>query len=226
MSPSVLISSLQPYTAVDAWVYDRVIAPAVLDLRAAVEEQLFAALPSGARVLDVGCGGGQLVAHVAERRSDVRVVGLDRSTPQIARARERGNRFGDRVSFAEGSALDMPLGAASFDVVVSVASIKHWPDPARGVAECVRVLRPGGALVILEVDRSCLLDDARAFVRRWRMPAALRPAALVLFRTYVAGQSIDVEEARALLAPFAWAEREVVRVAGTPALMMRGRLEG
>jgi SAM-dependent methyltransferase len=101
-----------------------------------------------------------------------------------------------------------------------VGSIKHWPDPARGLRECLRVLRPGAPLIVAEVDRGCHLDDARAFVARWRMPRLLRPLALVLFRTYVAGQAIDLDDARALLASLPLANPRCERIPRTPGLLL------
>jgi SAM-dependent methyltransferase len=107
-------------------------------------------------------------------------------------------------------------------VVTSVASIKHWPDQARGLRECVRVLRAGGRLVVFEADRGCRLGDAQDFVARWTLPRPLRLPALAAFRTWVAGQAIDLDDARALVSGLSLEATEVRRVPGTPALMLAG----
>jgi SAM-dependent methyltransferase len=130
------------------------------------------------------------------------------------------------VRFVQGSALELPFEAGDFDAVVSIGSIKHWPDAARGLAECARVLRPGGPLFVVEVDRGCRWDDARAFVDDWRMPRALRPLGLALFRTWVAGQAIDLDDARALLTSSPFVDAQVERIAGAPGLLMRARAAG
>ncbi len=220
---SVLTSSTLPYRASEAWIYDTVIAPAVAELRGAAEADFVTALPAGARVLEVGSGGGQLAVDLARRRPDVTVTGVDLSPAQVARARRRAATFADRVEFVTGSALELPVEDGRYDAVVSVASIKHWPDPLAGLRECARALRPGGALLVVEADRGCVLDDARRFVARWRMPAALRPVALVLFRTYVAGQGLDLDDARRLLAALPVVDAVAERVPGTPGLLLRGR---
>jgi ubiquinone/menaquinone biosynthesis C-methylase UbiE len=182
-------------------------------------------VPEDAKVLDVGCGGGHLVLDLAERRPRARVTGLDLSEEQLARARERTDAagFSSRVTLVQGSALELPFDDDSFDVVTSVASIKHWPDQARGVRECVRVLAPGGRLFVFEADRGCRLSDARAFVARWRLPRPLRVPALAMFRTWVAGQAIDLDDARELLAVAAITDTTVRRVPETPALVFSGR---
>lgn len=220
---SVLVANTLPYRASEAWLYDTVIAPAVVDLRRGLEEHIVQLRP-GARVLEVGSGGGQLAVDLATRRRDLTITGVDLSAAQVARAMRRAEKagVGDRVQFVQGDALALPVDDAAFDAVVSVASIKHWPDPARGLAECARALRPGGTLVVVEADRGCRLEDARAFVARWRMPAPVRPLGLVLFRTFVAGQGLDLDDGRRLLAALPLRETSVERIDGTPGVLFRG----
>jgi ubiquinone/menaquinone biosynthesis C-methylase UbiE len=210
------------YSFAEGWAYDRFIAPAVMDMRDAVVEDYLADLPQGARVLEVGCGGGQLAHAVIEQRPDLRWVGLDASKDQIERARRR-NAGQQTAEFVVGDALALPFPDQCFDATVSIASIKHWPDQSKGLAECVRVLRPGGQLLVVEADRGCRFNDARVFVSRWRLPKAMRPLNLALFRTFVAGRSIDLEEARSLMSELPLTSWEVSRIRGTPALLMRGR---
>jgi ubiquinone/menaquinone biosynthesis C-methylase UbiE len=111
----------------------------------------------------------------------------------------------------------------SFDAVISVASIKHWPDKVKGLRECVRVLSRGGVLNIIEADRGCHPDDARAFVDGWRIARVFKPFALFWFRTRVAGLGVDLDEARTLLETLDLSERRVEKINGTPGLLMFGR---
>ena len=210
------------YSSAEAWAYDRFIAPAVMDMRDAVVDDYLADLPRGARVLEVGCGGGQLAHAVLEQRPDLSWVGVDVSKDQIERARRR-NADHQNAELVVGDALALPFADQCFDATVSIASIKHWPDQSKGLAECVRVLRPGGVLVVVEADRGCRFDDARAFVSRWRLPKAMRPVTLALFRTFVAGRSLDLEEARSLMSELPLTSWDVSRIRRTPALLMRGR---
>jgi SAM-dependent methyltransferase len=223
---SVLAEATTPYGAGEAFFFDTVIAPAIGALRARSLDAHVAELPRGARVLEVGSGGGQMALEVARARPDLEWIGVDLSPAQVARAtrRTRAARPARPPRFVCGSALELPFEAGEFDAVVSVGSIKHWPDPARGLAECVRVLRPGGQLFVVEVDRGCRWDDARAFVAGWRMPRPLRPLGLVVFRTWVAGQAIDLDDARALLAGTPLVDARVERIAGAPGLLLRGRV--
>ena len=95
---------------------------------------------AGERILDLGCGPGQLTARIAE--SGATVIGIDRSEAMIAQA--RGNyplldfRLGDAASFA----LERPVDAVFSNAVL------HWVPDASGVAQCTeRVLKPGGRFV-------------------------------------------------------------------------------
>lgn len=208
-----------PYAATEAWTYDRFIAPAVAELLERNLREILDRVPQGAQILDVGCGGGHALTLLAARRPNLGLHGIDLSAGQVARARAR---LGDRATIIEGSALQLPYPSNRFDFVFSQASIKHWPDPERGLGECVRVLRPGGVLLVVEADRGCRFEDAAAFVRRWQLPPAVFPIALALFRTWVAGRAFDLAEFEAFAAELPLDKRRTRRVEGTPGIMLEG----
>lgn len=98
-------------------------------------------------VLDVGCGPGAAVRAAAT--SVERAVGVDRSESMTAIARRRSHRFGN-VEFLTAGAEDLPFPDSAFDRVWTIHAFHHWEDRARGIAECLRVLKPGGRLLIVE----------------------------------------------------------------------------
>lgn len=100
------------------------------------------------RVLDVGCGGGWLVREIAGRVAKGHVVGMDVSDEMVNRAR-RGAADWRNVEFSVGGIDSIPHDANSFDKVISVESSYYWPDPAAGIREIFRVLRPGGSAWIV-----------------------------------------------------------------------------
>jgi ubiquinone/menaquinone biosynthesis C-methylase UbiE len=202
--------------------YDKLVAPALIEMKEEILSSFLPKVPNGAEALEVGSGGGQLARELCERRPDLRYVGLDLSTDQVRRASRRGARFAPRLSFVQGSALDLPFESGRFDVVLSIASIKHWPDQARGLSECVRVLKSGGLLLVVEADRGCRYEDAKRFVRHWRVLPPLRPFFLAMFRTLVAGRSIDLDDARELVRALPLASADVRRIENTPALIVEG----
>ncbi|MFC1851194.1 methyltransferase domain-containing protein [candidate division CSSED10-310 bacterium] len=211
-----------PYSFCEALMYDFLIASAVASFIDDVQARFVERIPARAKVLDVGCGGGQNASNLLNLHSAIHLTGLDLSFNQIKRARKRLQKFKMRNFCVQGSALNLPFEAAGFDVVYSIASLKHWPHQDQGLKECHRVLRPGGFLLIIEADRACSLPDTQRFVERWNIPFFLRPLAVLFFRAYVAGQSLDLLEARTLWGNLAFQEAEVEKLPNTPALIMFG----
>ena len=141
--------------------YDRLLSRWLLRrFYRAVADELLAALPPGAAVLDVGTGPGRLLVDLARRRPDVRLVGVDPSEDMVRRGRHHVRAAGleERIAFHTVAAESLPFPAAAFDVVVSTLSAHHWADPAAAINEQARVLRPGGQLRVYDL-RSEGLDD-------------------------------------------------------------------
>jgi SAM-dependent methyltransferase len=103
------------------------------------------------RILDVGCGDGALATRLAE--GGARVTGLDASADMLAAARRRTTAAGVEVDLVEGDAGELPFPAGQFDCVVSVATLCFVDDPRRAIREMVRVLKPGGRLILGELGR-------------------------------------------------------------------------
>jgi SAM-dependent methyltransferase len=98
------------------------------------------ALPRPARVLDAGCGSGRNMVELARYGE---VTGIELSGTSVAAARER--KVGEVV---EGSVLEMPFAADSFDLAVCLDVIEHLEDDRAALRELRRVLAPGGSLLV------------------------------------------------------------------------------
>ena len=83
------------YSSLEAWGYDRFIAPAVVEMGRASMDRHLAQIPKGCRVLDVGCGGGRHAAMIGDERPDLEIVGIDLSPGQVARAVARAKLSAD-----------------------------------------------------------------------------------------------------------------------------------
>ena len=103
----------------------------------------------GQRILDVGTGTGQMARGLA--RGGARVTGLDRSAEMLAVGRELDRRAGVTVARVCAAAEATGLDAGTFDVV-SASQCWYWFDQERVGPELLRVLRPGGWLVICQLD--------------------------------------------------------------------------
>ena len=99
-------------------------------------------------VLDVGCGSGWLARRLAKRVPEGRVVGMDVSDEMIRVARRTSLEF-ENILYATGEVGEIPWDANFFTHAISVESAYYWPEPAAGMREIFRVLRPGGVAWIL-----------------------------------------------------------------------------
>ncbi len=120
--------------------------------QATLELMHLAALQAGMEVLDVGGGlGGAARLLAAEQRCKVTVLDLTQEYCQVGELLTARTGLSDRVSFQQGSALDMPFPDAHFDVVWTQHSSMNIADKARLYAEVRRVLRPAGRLAFHEI---------------------------------------------------------------------------
>jgi demethylmenaquinone methyltransferase/2-methoxy-6-polyprenyl-1,4-benzoquinol methylase len=113
----------------------------------------------GDTVLDLACGTGLNFSHVIERIGPTgRLVGLDFTRPMLKRARRRiARNEWSNVTLLEGDATHLPLAGESFDRIICSYAMAIIPDYRTAIAEAVRVLRPGGRLVLLEPKRGSTL---------------------------------------------------------------------
>jgi SAM-dependent methyltransferase len=138
----------------DAVVYDALSRVVLGSLFDGIAADIAAVSPDGARVLEVGCGPGRLSIRLA-RQHGLEVTGLDLDPAMIERARANADRPGEsderRPSFLVGDVASLAFPDGSFDLVVSTLSLHHWADPAAGLAEIGRVLRPGARALVWDL---------------------------------------------------------------------------
>jgi len=122
-------------------------------------------IPAGARILDVGCGRGSLLAPLAQRHS---LFGVDFSPAMLARARERGYRV------FQADALALPFESGQFEAVVCAEVVQVVDDPARLLAELARVCRAGGCVMVSTLNRRSMLRKAYRAIQSRIRPGPFR----------------------------------------------------
>lgn len=104
-------------------------------------------------VLDVGCGTGTLVMnYLTSHRVVERAAGVDMSEEMLRVAEEKRRYFSPSkpVQFTLGDAEHLPFGTNQFDLVTCCNSFHHYPHPRQALKEMVRVLRPGGRVILID----------------------------------------------------------------------------
>jgi 2-polyprenyl-6-hydroxyphenyl methylase / 3-demethylubiquinone-9 3-methyltransferase len=176
---------------------------------------------AGARVLDIGCGGGILAEAMAQRGAQV--TGIDLSEKALRVAQLHLHESGLAVHYQRASVEDYAAAhAGEFDAVTCMELLEHVPDPAAMVAGCARLVRPGGQVFFSTINRNPksylfavvgaeyvlgLLPkgthDYMRFIKpselsRWSRAAGLRPEELIgmsynpIVRRYRLGHDCDV----------------------------------
>ena len=134
------------------------LAPGIRNAKAELLDRL--ETEKAASALDIGCGyGADVVAMAMRMSSGGRAVGVDVSETMIAEARRRAAPIGLDVSFQVGDALALPFEDDTFDVSRVETVLQHLAEPARAVAEMVRVTRPGGRVGAFEFNQGTVFLD-------------------------------------------------------------------
>jgi len=215
------------YSRVQAWAHDTLIGDRALNLHDYILEygKLVETLAEtrDRSLLDVGCGGGQAAIRMKERYPHLRLTGIDLSEGMIAGARQRARSKGLAIQFEVAGAQALPFPDASFEVVYSFGSAKHWPDPLKGLGECWRVLRPGGDLLVADATSDATLQEVENFYAIARFPRLFqKPVAAMLYqRMFRPARS--VETYRQIAAELQMPEGTVSHLPSMPAFLFRTR---
>jgi len=102
-------------------------------------------------VLDVGCGGGRTVSKLAAMATQGKIYGVDHAQESVAMAGKINREWiaAGRVEIREGSVSQLPFAPDVFDLVAAVETHFWWPDLPSDMREVLRVLKPGGRLIII-----------------------------------------------------------------------------
>jgi ubiquinone/menaquinone biosynthesis C-methylase UbiE len=109
--------------------------------------------PDATNLMDLGCGTGTLALMLHNARPQMQIAALDIDPAVLATAHRKADALGaTRITFTQGSAVQVPFDDSSFDCVVSSLVLHHLTttNKAAALRECFRVLRPGGQLLLAD----------------------------------------------------------------------------
>ncbi|HBG97606.1 MAG TPA: bifunctional 3-demethylubiquinol 3-O-methyltransferase/2-polyprenyl-6-hydroxyphenol methylase, partial [Rhodobacteraceae bacterium] len=107
---------------------------------------------AGLRLLDIGCGGGLLCEPMA--RMGAEVVGADAAERNIPVARVHAEQSGLDIDYRHTTAEDLAAAGERFDIVLNMEVVEHVADPPAYLADCARLLNPGGLMISSTINRN------------------------------------------------------------------------
>jgi SAM-dependent methyltransferase len=145
-------ANVRAFDLPSAGAYDALVGSVLEGFYARVAGEV-AAAHRGGKLLEVGSGPGRLAVRLAREAPGTTLTGIDISEAMVERAARRaaGAGLSGKVRFEVGDVAALPLPDREFDGVVSTLSLHHWSDPASGLAEIHRVLKPGGEARIYDL---------------------------------------------------------------------------
>jgi ubiquinone/menaquinone biosynthesis C-methylase UbiE len=159
---------------------------------------------SGLRWIDVGCGNGAFTQLLVERCAPAEVQGIDPSEGQLAFARTRSTSH--VAEFRQGDAMALPFPAGRFDAAVMALVIIFVPDPAKGVTEMARVVRPGGTVATYMWDMlgggfpvDPILVEMRAMGLAPSRPPRMEASRMEALRGLWTGAGLEAVETREII---------------------------
>jgi ubiquinone/menaquinone biosynthesis C-methylase UbiE len=159
-------------------------------------------------VLDVGTGTAQIPIELCRQHPDIHVVAVDLAGHMLALAQANIDRAGlaPRIRVQLCDAKGLPFADASFAAVISNSIAHHIPAPGQVLAEMVRVLQPGGAIVVRDLIRPDSDAEVQRLVRLYAEGANAHQRQMFEDSLRAA---LTVDEVRALAAPLGFAARTV-----------------
>ncbi|MCC7106395.1 MAG: class I SAM-dependent methyltransferase [Chloroflexi bacterium] len=146
------VANIHAFDLPSAAVYDALVTPLFDRLYARIALELAQQFRSG-HILEVGGGSGRVAVRLAQRVPDLQITGVDLAPDMVERANQHAAVAGlmPRVHSLVGDVASLSFPDAHFDGVYSTFSVHHWSEPAKGMAELYRVLKPGAEAWIYDI---------------------------------------------------------------------------
>lgn len=177
--------------------------PAIRELAARIAARVSAA---GA-VLEVAPGPGFLSIELAKRGLRVRAVDISKTFVEIAR--KNAEHDGVKVDFCLGNAADLPVDTASVDYVVCRAAFKNFTQPVKAMAEMLRVLRPGGTAMLIDMRRDVSVDELRKYVDSLGLSWVNRKFMMLTFRGMLIKRAYPLDQIRSMAVEAGWKDMRI-----------------
>jgi ubiquinone/menaquinone biosynthesis C-methylase UbiE len=173
--------------------------------------QIASVAGAGGKVLEVAPGPGFLSIELVKRGLDVQAVDISRTFVEIAR--KNAAEAGVRAVFMHGNAAELPVISESTDFVVCRAAFKNFTEPVKAMSEMLRVLRPGGTALLIDMRRDVSVEELRNYINGWGVSWFNRKFMMATFRGMLIKRAYPLEEIRQMAKEAGWMQ---TRIESTP----------
>lgn len=177
--------------------------PAVRELAAKIS----AMMPPGGNVLEVAPGPGFLSIELAKRGLNVCAIDISKTMVEIAQ--KNAQTDGVTVEFTRGNAANLPVNTVSIDFVVCRAAFKNFTEPVKAMAEMLRVLRPGGKALLIDLRRDVSLEELRKYINGLGVSWLNRKFMMLTFRGMLIKRAYPLQEIERMAAEAGWTEPRI-----------------
>ncbi len=186
--------------------YERATRQSMNDFRV-LATRIASIAPAGGKVLEVAPGPGFLSIELAKRGLEVRAVDISSTFVKIAQKNAAND--GASVEFMLGNAADLPAESASVDFVVCRAAFKNFTEPVKAMREMLRVLRPGGTALLIDMRRDVSMEDIKQFVRDIRLSWWNRVFTIFTFKHMLIKRAYPLCDIRAMAQEAGWKDAQI-----------------
>jgi ubiquinone/menaquinone biosynthesis C-methylase UbiE len=146
-------------------------------------------------ILDVGCGGGRTIQKLASLAPQGMVYGVDYADGSVAASQAKNAQLitAGRVEIKQASVSQLPFPADKFDLVTAVETQYYWPDLVKDMQEILRVLKPGGKLIVIA-------ESYKRGAYNWLQAPVMR---------FLKSSNLDVDDHRRLFSAAGYTEIEI-----------------
>jgi ubiquinone/menaquinone biosynthesis C-methylase UbiE len=169
--------------------------------------KIAAMTPAGGTVLEVAPGPGFLSIELAKRGLDVQAVEISKTFIEIAR--KNAAEAGVGAVFMHGNAAELPVRKESVDFVVCRAAFKNFAEPVKAMSEMLRVLRPGGTAMLIDMRRDVSVEELRKYVDGLGVNWLNRKFIMLTFRGMLIKRAYPLEEIRRMAAEAGWVDVQI-----------------
>ena len=181
--------------------------PAVRELAAKIAGMT----PAGGTVLEVAPGPGFLSIELAKRGLDVQAVDISKTFIELAR--KNAAEAGVGAVFMHGNAAELPVRTECVDFVVCRAAFKNFTEPVKAMREMLRVLKPGGTAMLIDMRRDVSIEELQKYVDGLGVSWFSRKFMMLTFRGMLIKRAYPLEEIERMAAEAGWKD---VRIETTP----------